>query len=69
MFLIPETIHDPTLALSPHVSPLGMPFMARAFKSPSIDSLEQLYSLDVLDGLNEQKLPLKEELNNGFVFC
>jgi hypothetical protein len=46
-----------------------MLFKARAFKSPSIDSPEMLYSLDVLDGLNEQPLPLKEEFDNNFVFC
>jgi Protein of unknown function (DUF3435) len=46
-----------------------MLFKAQAFKSPSIDSPEKLYSLDVLDGLNEQALPLKEELDDDFVFC
>jgi hypothetical protein len=46
-----------------------MLFKAQAFKSPSIDSPEKLYSLDVLDGLNEQALPLKEELDEDFVFC
>jgi hypothetical protein len=46
-----------------------MLFKARAFKSPSINSPSQLYSLDVLDGLNEQALPLKDELGDDFVFC
>ena len=69
MFPIPEIIYDPTLVLSPHVFLLGMLFKAQAFKSPSIDSPERLYNLDVLDGLNEQALPLKEELNDGFIFC
>ncbi|PQE05390.1 C2H2 finger domain-containing protein [Rutstroemia sp. NJR-2017a BBW] len=46
-----------------------MLFKARAFKSPSINSPEKLYSLDILDGLNEQALPLKEELDEDFVFC
>ena len=55
--------------LSPHVFLLGMLFKARAFKSRSIDSPERLYSLDVLDGLNEQQLPLREELGEDFVFC
>jgi len=48
---------------------LAMLFKARAFKSPSIDSPERLYSLDILDGLNEQVLPLREELDEDFVFC
>jgi hypothetical protein len=53
MFMIPEIIYDPTLVLSPHVFLLGMLFKIRAFKSPSIDSPENLYSLDVLERLNE----------------
>ncbi|KAE9373871.1 hypothetical protein N431DRAFT_407568 [Stipitochalara longipes BDJ] len=68
-FPIPEIIYDPTLVLSPHVFLLGMLFKARAFKSPSIDSPERLYSLDVLDNLNEQQLPLKEEFDEKFIFC
>ena len=68
MFPIPEIIYDPTLVLSPHVFLLGMLFKARAFKSPSIDCPERLYSLGVLDSLNEQALPLKEELDDDFVF-
>jgi hypothetical protein len=69
VFPIPEIIYDPTLVLSPHVFLLGMLFKAQAFKSPSIDFPEKLYSLDVLDGLNEQELPLKDELGDDFVFC
>ncbi len=55
--------------LRPHVFLLGVLFKAQAFNSPSIDSPERLYSLDVLDGLNEQELPLKDELSDDFVFC
>jgi hypothetical protein len=69
VFPIPEIIYDPTLVLSPHVFLLGMLFKIRAFQSPSIDSPERLYSLNVLDGLNEQGLPLREELDEDFVFC
>ena len=61
MFLILEIIYDPTLVLSPHVFLLRILFKAQAFKSPSINSPERLYSLGVLDGLNEQLLPLKGE--------
>jgi hypothetical protein len=46
-----------------------MLFKAQAFKDPSIDSPEKLYSLNVLGGLGEQKLPLREELDGEFVFC
>jgi hypothetical protein len=55
--------------LSPHVFLLGMLFKVQAFKSSSITSPEKLYSLEVLDGLNEQALPLKEELDDNFIFC
>jgi hypothetical protein len=68
-FLIPEIIFDPTLVLSPHVFLLGMLFKARAFEDPNIDSPDKLYSLKVLKGLGEQELPLREEINNEFVFC
>ena len=54
--------------LSPHVFLLGMLFKARAFKSPSIDCPERLYSLKVLKGLNEQLLPLQDNMNNEFIF-
>ena len=69
MFPIPEIIFDPTLVLSPYVFLLGMLFKVLAFKSPSIDSAEKLYSLGILDGLNEQVLPLRKELDNDFIFC
>lgn len=46
-----------------------MLFKVQAFKSPSIDSPEKLYSLNVLQGLNEQELPLKDEILDDFVFC
>jgi hypothetical protein len=54
MFPIPEIIYDPILVLSPYVFLLGILFKARAFKFPSIDSPERVYSLDILDGLNKQ---------------
>jgi hypothetical protein len=45
-----------------------MLFKAKAFKSPNITSLKKFYSLKVLNGLNEQRLPLKEELDDEFIF-
>ncbi|KAH6721988.1 hypothetical protein BKA61DRAFT_666735 [Leptodontidium sp. MPI-SDFR-AT-0119] len=67
-FKIPEIIYDLTLVLSPHVFLLGLLFKARAFKSPSINCLERLYSLKVLKGLNKQLLPLRDEINDEFIF-
>ena len=55
--------------LSPHVFLLGMLFKVRAFKSPTIDCPERLYSLKVLEGLDEQALPLRDEMNDEFIFC
>ncbi|EER43787.1 conserved hypothetical protein [Histoplasma capsulatum H143] len=67
--LLPEIIYDPTLVLSPHVFLLGMLFHIRAFKSPGIRRPEDLYSLGVLNGLNQQELPLRDDLADLFVFC
>jgi hypothetical protein len=53
MFLIPEIIYNLILILSLHVFLLGILFKARAFKSLSINSLERVYSLDVLYSLNK----------------
>ncbi|CZR67473.1 uncharacterized protein PAC_17372 [Phialocephala subalpina] len=68
-FKIPEIIYDPTLVLSPHTFLLGMLFKVQAFKSSSIISPEKLYSLNVLNGMNEQQLPLRDELSDDFIFC
>jgi hypothetical protein len=46
-----------------------MLFKTQAFKSPSIDFPERLYNLNVLNELNEQNLPLREELDIEFIFC
>ena len=46
-----------------------MLFKVQAFKSPSIVSPEKLYSLNVLNGMNEQQLPLKDALSDDFIFC
>jgi hypothetical protein len=55
--------------LSPHTFLLGILFKVQAFKSPSIVSPKKLYSLNVLNGMNEQQLPLKNELSDHFLFC
>ena len=73
-FKIPEIIFDPTLALSPHVFLLGMLLHIKGFKSitttgPVLDSPEKLYSLEVLDGLGQQQLKLKDELLDKYMFC
>ncbi|KAN0116787.1 Protein of unknown function (DUF3435) domain containing protein [Hyaloscypha variabilis] len=54
-FPIPEIIFNPTLILSPYIFLLGILFKMLAFKSPSINSLERLYSLNILDRLNKRR--------------
>lgn len=73
-FPIPEIVFDPTLVLSPHVFLLGMLFRVQAFKNFSTEDLvvdcpENLYSLGVLEGLGQQELKLKDEIQDQFVFC
>ncbi|KGM91454.1 uncharacterized protein PADG_12475 [Paracoccidioides brasiliensis Pb18] len=67
-FWLPEIIYDLTLVLSPHAFLLGMLFHIQAFKSSSIKTAEQLYSLGILDRLNQQELPLRDDLLDKFVF-
>lgn len=51
-----------------------MLFRVRAFKElsrdgPTLNCPENLYSLRVLDGIGQQKLKIKDELLDQFVFC
>lgn len=71
---IPEVIYDPTLVLSPHVFLLGMLFRIEAFEEASLDGPtlncpENLYSLDALNGSGQQRLKIKDELLDQFIFC
>ncbi|KGY15246.1 hypothetical protein PABG_11827 [Paracoccidioides brasiliensis Pb03] len=67
-FRLREIIFDPTLILSPHVFLLGMLFHIKAFKYLLITGAETLYDLGVLEGLNYQKVPLRNNLDDKFVF-
>ncbi|KAL1972845.1 hypothetical protein VTN31DRAFT_6387 [Thermomyces dupontii] len=66
---IPEIQFDPTLVLSPHIFLLGMLFHIKAFKAAGLDGPEKLYGLQVLKGLREQSLELRDEIQDKFVFC
>ncbi|KAF9885150.1 hypothetical protein FE257_000676 [Aspergillus nanangensis] len=73
-FLDPRNYIRPHIGFSPHVSLLGMLFRIRAFKTFSTDGIvvdctENLYNLDILEMLGQQKLRLKDEILNKFVFC
>ncbi|KMW68180.1 hypothetical protein BDDG_12625 [Blastomyces dermatitidis ATCC 18188] len=68
-FCLPEIIYNPTLVLSPHIFLLGMLFHIQLFKSLSIKTTEQLYSLSILNELNQQELSLQNDLLNKFIIC
>ncbi|ODH12934.1 hypothetical protein ACO22_07765 [Paracoccidioides brasiliensis] len=68
-FWLSEIIYDLTLVLSSHVFLLGMLFHIQVFKSSSIKTAEQLYSLSILNRLNQQELPLQNDLLDKFIFC
>ncbi|KAK1974959.1 C2H2 finger domain-containing protein [Colletotrichum cereale] len=65
---IPETMFDPSLLLSPHVFLLGILFRHRAFRAPSLTSPDQLKKLDICPGELELPLPLREDLNDTYIF-
>ncbi|KAG7073817.1 C2H2 finger domain-containing protein [Colletotrichum scovillei] len=67
-YTIPETMFDPSLLLSPHVFLLGIIFRHRAFRAPSLTSPHHLQSLDIHPGEKELPLPLREDLNQTFIF-
>ncbi|KAK1707756.1 C2H2 finger domain protein [Colletotrichum acutatum] len=67
-YSIPETMFDPSLLLSPHVFLLGVLFRHRAFNASSLTSPHHLDNLDIHPGERELPLPLREDLNDTFIF-
>ncbi|KAI3532108.1 C2H2 finger domain-containing protein [Colletotrichum abscissum] len=67
-YSIPETMFDPSLLLSPHVFLLGVLFRHQAFNASSLTSPHHLDNLDIHPGERELPLPLREDLNNTFIF-
>ncbi|KAH6988830.1 C2H2 finger domain protein [Ilyonectria sp. MPI-CAGE-AT-0026] len=67
-FTIPETIFDPSLALSPHAFLLGILFRHQAFQSPYLTSPQKLDQLDIHPGELELPLPLRDDLKDVCVF-
>ncbi|KAH0419558.1 hypothetical protein CcaCcLH18_14355 [Colletotrichum camelliae] len=67
-YAVPETMFDPSLLLSPHVFLLGVLFRHRAFNASNLTSPHHLDILDIHPGERELPLPLKEDLNNTFIF-
>ncbi|EEA22448.1 hypothetical protein PMAA_090770 [Talaromyces marneffei ATCC 18224] len=57
-----------------HVCLLSMLFHIEGFKritetGPVLDNAKKLYSVGIVDGLNQQDLKLKDEILNKYVFC
>ncbi|KAF4331872.1 C2H2 finger domain protein [Fusarium beomiforme] len=65
---LPETIFDSSLLLSPHTLLLGLLFHHGAFDAPNLTSPEHLSKLDIHPDEHELPLPLKQSMNDIFVF-
>lgn len=65
---MPETLHDPTLLLNPHIFLLGIIFRHQAFSSKYLTSPEKLNGLDIHAGDRELPLPLRKDLKDIFIF-
>ncbi|KAI7758874.1 hypothetical protein LZL87_014215 [Fusarium oxysporum] len=65
---LPETIFDSSLLLSPHTLLLGLLFHHKAFVAPTLTSPEHLSKLDIHPDEHELPLPLKQSMDDIFVF-
>ncbi|EER44432.1 C2H2 finger domain-containing protein [Histoplasma capsulatum H143] len=68
-FVLPEIIFDVSLVFSPHVFLFGFLFHAEAFENSSLRSMEDVRKLVPADGCQELPLPLKQEMDNWYIFC
>lgn len=59
---------DPSLVLSPHVFLLGILFRHRAFRASNLTSPHHISNFNIHPGELELRLPLREDLNETFVF-
>ncbi|KAI9888214.1 MAG: hypothetical protein M1814_001087 [Vezdaea aestivalis] len=59
---------EPCLLLCPQTTLLSLAFADQAFAAPELNSPEQFFRLRVLEGLNEQKVPFKDEILDVPVF-
>ncbi|KAK7927845.1 hypothetical protein PG985_004843 [Apiospora marii] len=65
---LPETLGAASLFLNAHVFLLGILFRHRAFRAPSLTSPRDLKTLDIHPGETELLLPLREELDDVYLF-
>lgn len=67
-FGIPDVPSEPCLLLCPQVMLLSLVFADQAFDAPGLTGPEQLFRLRVPPGLNQQELPIKEEMTGVPLF-
>ncbi|OKL55298.1 hypothetical protein UA08_09463 [Talaromyces atroroseus] len=67
-FSFPEIILGVSLVFSPHVFIMGLLLHARAFQA-NIRSMDDVRRLFVMRNCQELPLPLKEEMDNYYLFC
>ncbi|KAM3548285.1 hypothetical protein ARSEF4850_009502 [Beauveria asiatica] len=65
---LPEHFLGSSFLLSTHVFLLGLMFHHRAFRAPDLISPEQLDFLDIHSGDRELSLPLKQDIQDTFLF-
>jgi hypothetical protein len=68
-FKMLKIIFNLMFMLSSHIFLLRMLFKTQTFKFLSVNFLEKLYSLNILDSLNEQALSLYKIIIDDFIFC
>ena len=67
-FGIPDVPSEPCLLLCPQVMLLSLVFADQAFDAPGLTGPKQLFRLRVPPGLNQQELPIKEEMTGVPLF-
>ncbi|KAF2216846.1 hypothetical protein CERZMDRAFT_92918 [Cercospora zeae-maydis SCOH1-5] len=67
-FPVPDIPSEPCLLLCPQIMLLGLVFADEAFAAPSMVGLEQLFSLRIRRGRNQQELPFKPGIRSLHVF-
>ncbi|KAL4766861.1 hypothetical protein BDW60DRAFT_212539 [Aspergillus nidulans var. acristatus] len=67
-FALPEIVYGVSLVFSPHVLLFSILIFVNAFEAPHLTSMEDLRRLLVEDGRQEMPLPLKQGMDNYYVF-
>ncbi|KAI8955290.1 C2H2 finger domain protein [Xylaria longipes] len=67
-FLLPEILYSSSLFLSPHIFLLAILFNQRAFEVQEMNDPRKFAQLDVFPGEQELLIPLRQDLNDVYVF-